>query len=417
MFRSLKHRNFRLFFAGQGISLIGTWMHQAALAWLVYRITGSPLILGIVAFGGQIPALIISPFAGVLSDRWNRHRTIIITQILSMLQALALTVLAATGSIEVWHIIAIAFTLGVINAFDLPMRQAFMYHLVDDRADLPNAIALNSSLVNATRMIGPALAGVLIGLWSETVCFAVNALSYLAVIASLLRMEFKPAQAARETRSILHGLREGFAYAMGFSPIRDMLLLLAVASATAMMFTTLLPVFTRDVLHGDAVLHGNLLAVGGLGALAAALLMARRTTVLGLHHRIPLAAGLLSIGVFAFGMTDSTAWAMVWRFIGSFGIMFHMAACNTILQTIVDDGKRGRVMSFYSMAMMGAAPLGSLAGGLLTRSVGLSTALTIGASVCAAATLVFMVRLPELHRRVSPVYRELGIEPVEDGRA
>ena len=287
MGRALKHRNYRLFFVGQGISLVGTWLTRVATAWLVYRLTGSPLLLGIVGFAGQIPTFLLAPFAGVLVDRWNRHRVLVVTQVLAMVQSALLAWFALRGTITVWHVLALSAFQGLINAFDTPARQAFVVEMVEAREDLANAIALNSSMVNGARLIGPSVAGVLIALVGEGWCFAIDALSYVAVIASLLAMRLQPrAAAARAPKRVLVELREGFRYAASFAPIRAILLLLAFVSLTGIPYTVLMPIFASQVLHGGPHTLGILMAATGVGAVAGALWLASRTTVLGLGRTL-----------------------------------------------------------------------------------------------------------------------------------
>ena len=295
IFRALSHRNYRLFFGGQSISLIGTWMQQIAVSWLAYRLTNSAVWLGVVGFSTRIPALVFAPFAGVLADRWNRHRTLVVTQTLSMIQALILAALVLTGWVTIWEVIVLSLFLGAINALDVPVRQSFIVDMVESGEDLSNAIALNSSMVNSARLLGPSIAGIMIAYMGEGMCFFLNGLSYLAVIFSLLSM--KMASKKRETRAthILQGMKEGFSYAFGFSPIRSYLLLLTLISLTGMSHTVLMPVFARDVLHGDSHTLGFLMGASGVGALVGSFYMASRRSVLGLEGWSPIAAGIFSV--------------------------------------------------------------------------------------------------------------------------
>jgi MFS family permease len=411
LLRALAHRNYRLFFAGQSISLIGTWMQQIAMAWLVYLLTNSPFWLGVVGFAGQIPSFVLSPVAGVLVDRWNRHRLLLLTQSLAMLQAFVLAALALTGAIQVWHILVLSLFLGVVNAFDMTTRQAFLAEMVEDRADLANAIALNSSMVNGTRLVGPALAGFVLAESSAGVCFLLNGLSYLAVLAALLAMRVRPHRRERPTTHLVHELREGFAYAFGFAPIRSILMLLALTSLVGMSYSVLLPVFAKAILHGGAKTLGFLSAGAGVGALAGALFLASRKSVLGLGKWIMLAPALLGLGLMVFSFAEALWQALPPLCVVGFAMMVQMASSNTILQTIVEEGKRGRVMSFYTMAFLGMAPLGSLLAGSLADVIGTTATLRVGGLTCVVGSLVFATQLPRLREMVRPIYVRMGILP------
>src|SRR4051812_1612398 len=304
MLRALGHKNYRLFFSGQSVSLVGTWMTRVATSWLVYRLTGSALLLGVVGFAGQIPSFLLAPIAGVLVDRWDRHRLLVVTQVLAMLQSLALAALTLTGTIRIWHVVALSVFQGLVNAFDMPARQAFVVEMVETRADLPNAIALNSSMVNGARLVGPSVAGVLIAWVGEGWCFAADGISYVAVIASLMAMRLTPREIApRGSANVLKQLREGFAYAAGFAPIRNMLLLLALVSLVGMPYTVLMPVFANEILGGGPYALGWLMAASGVGALAGAMLLASRRSVLGLGKFIPLMAAAFGFGLVAFSFS------------------------------------------------------------------------------------------------------------------
>jgi MFS family permease len=414
MVRALRHRNYRLFFSGQSVSLIGTWMTRIATSWLVYRLTGSPLLLGLVGFAGQIPSFLLAPFAGVLVDRWDRHRLLVITQVLAMIQSAALAALALTGVITIWHVLWLSLFQGLINAFDMPARQAFVVEMVEDRADLPNAIALNSSMVNAARLLGPSLGGVLIAAVGEGWCFFWDAVSYATVIVSLLLMRLAP-RARREGGEggrVLPQLREGWAYVAGSPPIRSLLLLLALASLAGMPYTVLMPVIASTVLHGGPNTLGWLMAATGVGALSGAVFLASRRTVLGLGRIIPLACGLFGAGLIGFSLSRSLVLSLVLLVVTGLGFMVQMAASNTLLQTLVEDDKRGRVMSFYTMAFMGTTPFGSLLAGGLAHRIGAPHTLLLGGAGCIAGALAFASLLPRLRDRVRPIYIEKGILPV-----
>ncbi len=409
--RALRSRNYRLFFSGQSISLVGTWMTRVATGWLVYRLTGSSVLLGIVSFAGQAPAFFLGPLAGVLVDRWDRHRTLVVTQILSMLQSFAVAVLALTGVIKVWHIVVLALVQGVVNAFDMPARQSFVFEMVDRREDLSNAIALNSSMVNAARLIGPALAGIVISAVGEAWCFAVDGVSYLAVILSLLLMRVARRGQPNKKSNVVEQLREGWEYVSESVPIRSILLLLGLASLAGMPYTVLMPVIATKVLHGGPNTLGMLMAASGLGALGGAFSLAIRKTVLGLGKRIVICSALFGAGLIVFaGSTHLWLSLLVLPVIG-FSMMQHMAASNTILQTIVDDQKRGRVMSFYSMAFQGMAPFGSLMAGTFAAQIGTRWTLVVSGALCLAGSLWFSRRLREIRKLLRPVYVRLGILP------
>lgn len=412
MLRALQHKNYRLFFSGQSISLIGTWMTRIATSWLVYRLTGSALLLGIVGFAGQIPSFILAPFAGVLVDRWNRHRLLVMTQILALLQSLAMALLVLSGLIKIWHIIALSVFQGLINAFDMPARQAFVVEMVDRREDLANAIALNSSMVNAARLLGPSIGGVVIAAAGEGWCFMIDAISYLAVIASLLLMTLssrlsRPAKDA----NIFQQLREGWTYVASFAPIRSVLLLLALVSLVGMPYTVLMPIFASQVLHGGPNTLGLLMAASGVGALIGAMFLAARKTVLGLGKFIPLMAATFGVGLVTVSFTRVVWLALLLMVITGLGFMVQMAVSNTVLQTIVDEDKRGRVMSFYTMAFMGTAPFGSLLAGSVADRIGVPYTLMFGGIGCILGALWFARSLPSLRKDVRPIYVRIGILP------
>ncbi len=409
IFRSLKHKNFRLFFMGQSISLVGTWIQSTAMPWLVFDLTHSVVLLGVVGFAAQIPMFLFSSFAGVLSDRWNRHRILIVTQTLSMLQALLLAILYITGIIRIWHIMVLSASLGCINALDIPARQSFMVEMVGSKKDLGNAIALNSTMVNAARLVGPSIAGVLIAVVGEGSCFLINGLSYIVVIASLLRMEIVPRAGGAVKKHVLHELKEGVIYTFGFAPIKYVILLLSLVSIMGVSFVVLMPVFAREVLRGGSHTFGFLMGAIGLGSLIAALYLASKRTVLGLVRLIPLAAGVFGAGLIAFSFSRIFLLSSALLVIAGLGMMLQMAASNTILQTIVDDDKRGRVMSFYAMAFMGTAPFGSLLAGLLAKTLGTPATIMIGGASCIAGALLFARKLPKFRRMIRPIYIRLGI--------
>ncbi len=411
IFRSLRYRNYRLFFSGQSISLIGTWIQRIAMPWLVYSLSGSPFLLGVVGFAGQIPTFLLAPFAGVLSDRWNRYHILLTTQILAMLQALVLAALFLSGTIKVSHIVILSIILGCINAFDVPARQSLLIEMVDKPEDLGNAIALNSSMVNSARLLGPSLAGILIASTGEGICFLINGLSYLFVIASLLFMKLKPKKREIKHPHILKSLQEGFSYTFGFAPIKSIILLLALISLVGVPYAVLMPVFVKEILHGDSHTFGFLMGASGIGALSGAVYLASRKTVLGLGRIIPLAAGIFGSGLIIFSLSRFFLLSLILMVVSGVGMMLQLASGNTIIQTIVDDDKRGRVMSIYSMAFMGTAPFGSFLAGSMASLLGAPNTLLIGGVLCIAGAAIFARKLPELRKVVHPIYVKLGIIP------
>lgn len=400
-----------MFFCGQSLSLIGTWMQRLAVGWFVYRLTNSALWLGIVSFAGQIPCFFLTPFGGVAADRYRKQTLLIVTQILSMLQALVLAVLVLTDNAAIWHLILLNISLGVINAFDMPTRQAFVVEMVEKREDLGNAIALNSSMVNVARLLGPSAAGVLVATAGEGVCFLVNAASYLAVIVSLFLMKVNSPAAPLGKGTAWQQIKSGFRYAFGFAPTKHIILLLALVSITGMPYAVLMPVFARDILHGGPSTLGFLMGASGVGALTGAAYLARRKTVLGLGRIIVLAVCLFGVGIIGFSLSTVIWTSMSFVLLIGLGMMVQMAAANTILQTIVEDDMRGRVMSFYAVAFMGMAPFGSLLAGSLAHRIGAADTLLIGGVCCILGSLSFAAKLPSLRRIAHPIYVRKGIIP------
>jgi MFS family permease len=386
-------------------------MTKIATGWLVYRLTDSAILLGLVSFAGQIPAFFLAPVAGVWVDRWDRHRTLIVTQALSMAQSLALAVLALRGIITVWEIMGLALAQGVINAFDMPARQAFVVQMVDRREYLGNAIALNSSMVNAARLIGPAMAGMVIAAAGEGVCFLLDGFSYIAVIVSLVLMNVARESAPRRNQRIRQQLKEGWRYVADSVPIRSILSLLALASLVGMPYSTLMPIFALNVLHGGAHTLGFLMASTGAGALAGAVALAMRKTVLGLGRLIVIASMLFGCSLMAFAASHLLWLSLLILPVTGFGMMQLMAASNTILQTIVEDAKRGRVMAFYSMAVMGMTPFGSLLAGSAASHIGAQQTIFIGGALCMGASLWFASKLPAIRAVIRPTYVRMGIIP------
>ena len=410
LLRALRSRNYRLFVAGQSVSLVGTWMQQVAMSWLVYRLTGSAFLLGVVGFTSQIPTFLLSPVAGVLADRWNRRRLLIITQTLAMLQAALLAAVVLSGIVQVWHIVALSLLLGIVNAFDIPIRQSFIVEMVAHREDLGNAIALNSSMVNGARLIGPAIAGLLVASVGEGVCFILNSVSYLAVLVALVAMRLDPVpQLLKQNRNVLHELWEGFTYAFGFGPIRSILLLVALVSLTGMPYAVLIPVFAKEVLHGGAHTFGFLMTAAGCGALVGTVYLASRKSVVGLGRLIVLATVMFAAGIVAFANSSNLSISLMSLSVAGFGAMTLIASCNTILQTILDEDKRGRVMGFFTVAFVGIAPFGSFGAGAMAETIGPRDTLLIGAACCLLGAAMFARYLPHIREKVRPIYLKMGI--------
>ena len=393
--RALRHRNYRLFFIGQGISLVGTWITRLATSWLVYRLTGSALLLGVVGFTGQLPTFLLAPFAGVIVDRINRHRLLVVTQVLSLLQSAALAALALSNTISVGAILGLAALQGMINAFDTPARQSFVIDMIEAREDLSNAIALNSTLVNGARLLGPSIAGILIVAFGEGWCFAIDAVSYLAVIASLLMMRLPKRVIKSSGKHALVELREGWAYVASHRQIRALLLLLAFVSLTGIPYIALMPIFASRVLGGGPHALGILMGASGLGAVMGALWLASRTTVVGLGRALVSAGGIFGLGLIGFSQSRWMWLSVPMLVIAGGGMMVQMAASNTLLQTIVDADKRGRVMSFYTMAFFGMTPFGSLLGGWLGGWIGAPTTVLLGGIATVVAVGVLQRNIPE----------------------
>jgi MFS family permease len=409
--RALRHRNFRLFFGGQSISLIGTWMTRIATSWLVYRLTGSPLLLGIVGFAGQIPTFLLAPLAGVIVDRVDRRTLLVWTQALAMLQSLVLAWLTLTHRINIPEVLVLSVMQGFINAFDMPGRQSFMVKMVEDKADLSNAIAINSSMVNTARLIGPSLAGLLIAATSEGWCFLVDGVSYIAVIASLLMMRLPAAQEARPTTTMVAQLREGWAYVSSSAPIRTILLLFALISLMGWPYMVLMPVFAAQVLHGGPHTLGFLMGAAGVGSLASALALVLRRSVRGLTRVIPAASAVFGAGLICFGLSKVLWLSMLLMLVTGFGMMQGVTASNTILQTLVDEKMRGRVMSYYTMAFVGMAPFGSLLAGALAHAIGAPRTVMVSGVACILGSLWFWTRLKTIRKDMRPIYERLGIVP------
>ena len=403
---ALQYRNYRLFFGGQGVSLIGTWMQRIAMSWLVYRLTHSAFLLGLVGFTSQIPLFLLTPFAGVLADRMNRRRVLVVTQTLAMIQAFVLTVLVLTGTTEVWHIMCLSVFLGIVDAFDMPIRQSFMVEIVQKK-DLASAIALNSSIVNCAQLLGPSVAGILIASMGEGMCFLLNGVSYLFVIVSLIAMEITRKEKEERDVHVLEEIKEGFLYAFGFGPIRFILLLLALTSLVGIPYRVMMPIFAKDILQGGPHTLGFLMAGAGIGALTGSIYLASRKGVPGLEKWIALAAGLFGIGLVGFSHSHVFWLSLTFVLLTGFGMMVQMASSNTVLQTVVEEDKRGRVMSLYAMAIRGMAPFGSLLVGSAASIIGAPNTLMISGLLCLLGCAMFARKLPALREMVRPIYMRM----------
>jgi MFS family permease len=406
---AFRSRNYRLFFIGQGISLIGSWMTQLATIWLVYHLTNSPVMLGIVGFTSQIPSFFLAPFGGVFVDRFSRHRTLIGTQILAMIQSLTLAVLALTGVIQVWHIIALSLLQGFINAVDAPARQAFVPELIEKRDDLANAIAINSTMFNGARLIGPAIGGLLIAQVGAAYCFLIDGLSYIAVIIALLAMNIKSNKRQISNANPLKQIKDGFNYAFGFPPIQAILILSALVSFMGMQYTIIVPIFAEKILQGDAQTLGFLMAASGVGALFGGIYLATRQTVVGLGKLIAFGPTILGCGLIAFSLSRFLPLSLFSLLFVGLGTILQIAAGNTVLQTIVDDDKRGRVMSLYTMSFLGTIPFGNLLAGFLANHIGATNTLIIDGIACILGSIFFVRQLPALRRSIRPIYEQKGI--------
>lgn len=388
-------------------------MQQLALGWLAYRLSNSPFVLGAITFASQAPTFFLSPITGAVVDRVNRHKLVICTQSLCMLQAFILSGLTLAHVVQVWHLFALGIFIAIVNAVDMPGRQAFMVQMVEHKEDLPNAIALNSSLVNAARLVGPTVAGFVISWVGEGWCFFLNGVSYLAVILALIMMKVTPLPPVeRKATDPYSHLKEGWSYVFGFAPIRALILLLAITSLFGAPYSVLMPVFAKKVFSGNAQLLGLLMGSAGVGALTGAIALASRRTVPGLGRWIMLSTLLFGFALIGFGMCHHAATGMLLLVFIGFGFMVQLAATNTVLQTITDDDKRGRVMSFYTMAFM-VAPFGGLLGGALADRIGAAHTVLIGGVFTAFAGFIFALQLPRLRAAARTVYIEKGLIPTE----
>ena len=409
LFPALRSRNYRLFFAGQGVSLIGTWMTQIATVWLVYDLTQSAFMLGIVGFTSQIPSFVLAPFGGAFVDRFSRHQILIGTQILAMGQSLALATLALSGAIQIWHVFALSLFQGINNAVDAPARQVFVFELVEQREDLANAIAINSTMFNGARLIGPALGGLLIARVGEGYCFLIDGLSYIAVIMALLAMRLVPTDIPMMAGSHLQKIKEGFVYAFSSPPIRSILLLSGLVSLMGMQYAVLVPVFADKILKGDAQTLGFLMAASGVGAIFGGVYLATRRSVIGLGKFIVISPSVLGTGLIIFSLSRFLPLSLFAMLLIGLGTILQISAGNIILQTIVDDDKRGRVMSLYTMSFLGMTPFGNLLGGTLGDRIGVTDTLIIAGILCILGSIYFSRQLPALKKIVYKIYERKGI--------
>ena len=406
--RALRHRNFKLFFVGQSVSLIGNWMTRLATTWLVYHLTQSALLLGVVSFAGQIVSFALGPIAGVWVERLERRKLLVWTQAAAAIQSLALTVLTLAHVITLGEIIALTAFQGLINAFDMPGRHSFLIQMVDDRQDLGNAVAINSSMANGARLVGPAIAGLVIAAVGEGWCFMLDGLSYFAVIASLLLMRVRPVDVRHTTSSTFEQLREGWEYVRGFRPIRSILLLFALVSLMGYPYAVLLPLFAGQVLHGGPTTLGWLTGASGVGALISGISLTLRKSVAGLTRMVQLAAALLGTALMLFGLSQTFWLSIVLMVMVGFGLMQAAAASNTIIQSLVPEDKRARAMSYYATAFFGAAPFGSLFAGALASRIGAPITVIITGACCVAGSLWFLFELPKIRPIMRPIYQQNG---------
>ncbi len=413
-FRALQYRNYRFFFLGQSVSLIGTWMQSVGMSWLIYRLTGSAVLLGTVSFFSLVPAFFLSPFAGVWLDRWNKHKVIVVTQSVSLIQAALLAALTLLDVIQPWEILGLSMVMGVVIAFDTPARQAFMVDIVENREDLGNAIALNSSLFNLARLVGPAIAGIVIHQTGEGFCFALNALSFVGVIGALLLMNYTHTRKSHEKGQLMVELRAGAAYVWHFIPIRSLLALMAVMSFVSGCYNVLLPVFAKEVFGGNAQTLGLLYSAVGVGALTSAYLLASRASVYGLGRWVALSACLFGISLIGFALATRFAEGAIFLALGGLGAMAHMSSTNTMIQMMVDDKMRGRVMAWYTMSFIGTMPVGSLVSGFAAERFNAPLAVGVSGGLAIVAGIAFYRVLPRMKTIVHPIYEEKGhLRPVE----
>lgn len=408
-FRSLRYRNFRLFFFGQSISLIGTWVQRIAAPWLVYTMTDSAFMLGFVGFVGQLPTLLISPLAGVVSDKYNKHKMLLITQIALMIQAFLLAILAFSDDIQIWQIIILVMLHGIFNAFDVPVRQSLVVELVEDKEDISNAIALNSTIFNGAKLVGPSLAGILITVTSIGVCFLINAVSFLFVIASILMMREVPHVKKEVKSGMVSNLKEGWNYTFGFPPIRNVILLLISVNLFGIMFILLMPVIAKEQLAGDSATFGMLMASSGVGAMIAAIYLASRKTVKGLARMIYKAISICGVALLLLAYSTNAYISSVLMVIAGFGMMLSTASGNSVIQTLADDDKRGRVMSYYSLAFLGTAPIAAIISGWAADLIGVDNTIMLSGVIVLITGFLFWWDYKNIKGLIIETYKQKGI--------
>lgn len=411
IFSSLESKNYRLYFTGQSVSLIGSWMQSIAMGWLVYRLTGSKFLLGLIGFTSQIPTFILAPVAGVLTDRFNRHKIMLATQVAFMVQALLFSFLVLFGFIHIWHVILLSLIFGLISAFDAPARQSLVIDLIDNPDNLGNAIALNSAMFNGARLFGPAIAGIIIAIVGEGVCFLLNALSYIAIILALYKITVPVKEKKETVKNIKNELSDGFAYTFGFKPIRILLILLAVLSLIGLPFATLMPAYASETLKGSSHTYGFLMSASGAGAFLGALLLASRKTVLGLGKIIAFSAIAFGLSLTGMSLVSGLTLSLIVVFLAGFCMITSIASINTLVQTLTDEDKRGRVMSFYAMALMGMNPIGNLLAGTIASAIGISYTLLISGIITILIGIWFTLVRPTLRKYTHPIYVRKGFVP------
>lgn len=401
--RAFKHKNYRLFFCGQCFSVIGTWIQSIALSWMVYRITGSALLLGVTGFCSQIPSLILAPFTGVAADSFDRRKILICTQSCAMVQAFGMAFIAFSGNPQVWQIISLALMIGVVNSFDTPARQSFVIELVGNKADLPNAIALNSSMFNAARLIGPSISGIFIAAVGEGYCFLINAFSYIAVISSLILIRTSKTNKIKNKKRA--SFREALRYVYNFVPIRYVILLLAGASLLGMPYAVLMPAYIRESLGGGPRTLGFVMSASGVGALSAAIRLAARNKAEGLERNIPFMGLCFGCGLICFSFSHVFILSAMSIAVASFGMVSVLASSNTLIQTLVDDDKRGRVMSLYAVAFMGTAPFGSLLAGWCAKNTGAANAIMLSGIFMCVLAVLFSLKVKDISLITNKIYK------------
>jgi MFS family permease len=409
--RALRHRDFRLFYLGQGVSQIGTWLQLIATSWLVYRLSGSTFMLGLAAFAMQIPFLVLAPLAGVFVDRLERRRVLLVTNSLAALQALTMFIVVATGVVQPWHLVLGNLVLGIVNASDAPARQSILVELVGGKADLPNAIALNSIMMNSARFIGPLIGGALIAALGERWGFGINALTYLVMLGALTRMRFQAPPRVPDESGWLRQLAAGARYAYGFLPSRCALLLLSATSMTVGSYVALMPWFAREAFHGDSSTLGTLVGAAGVGAMSGMIYLAFRPDIRGLLRLIAWTSGMSGAALLLFSFASSLWMALPALYFVGMGMMLSAASTNTVLQSIVPDELRGRVAALYVMSFIGASPIGALVSGSIAERLGPPVTLAGCGIAALAAALIYASQLPAIRRAIRPVYEKLGIIP------